>query len=312
MKFLKTLLCGVMATTILTSCSPKEADIGDELKPITMALMKAQDAVPIIIAKEKGYFEEEGLTVNLETFSNARDRDIAFQGSDEIDGALIDLVATAIYNESDIPVIVTSQSVGLFGIMSNDGVKELADIKDKKVIIAKNTAIDYILTQTLKSVGLTDQDVDIEEVPALPTRVELVSNNQADVTIVPEPFVTIGKSSGLSQLSTNIELGVNPFVYVFKKEVLETKSEEVKAFYRAYNKVIDFINENDKSEYVDYIIDAVGYPESFREDLDIPNFPKHKLPSEQEVEDVFSWARERGLLTKELSFSDVTFEIGND
>ena len=298
-----------LGMALIGACSQQSAQ--EELRsPLTMGLMGSLDAVPLIIAKEEGYFEEEGVTVNLESFTSARDRDIAFQGSEEIDGVMFDLVAVGIYNDNGIPVTVTSASDGAIGILANENVQSLEELKGKTVIISRNTAMEYILNVALESVGLTMEDVIIEEVPALPTRLELISNGQADVAIIPDPFFTMGLERGLHSLGTNEDLGVNPFVYVFREEVVNTKQEELKAFYRAYNKAIDFMNNSDESAYIDYVIQTVGYPESLRDDLIIPIFPKHYNPSQQQVEHVLDWAKTKGLVTTDLSFEDVVSRVG--
>ena len=59
---------------------------------LSFGAMGSIDAVPLVIAQEKGYFEEEGLNVNLEIFTAAKDRDAALQAG-ELDGVLADEAA---------------------------------------------------------------------------------------------------------------------------------------------------------------------------------------------------------------------------
>ena len=86
--FLATLT--VMVGLTLTACGSEKTQQPsttqtDETITLNFGAMGSIDAVPLVIAQENGYFKEEGLNVNLEMFTAAKDRDAALQAG-QLDG----------------------------------------------------------------------------------------------------------------------------------------------------------------------------------------------------------------------------------
>ena len=88
-QFLKTAVKGVMATTALGALHPlalRAAGTAVEKPVLKFGFIKLTDCAPLIIAKENGYFDDEGLYVSLEAQANWKillDRVI----TGELDGA---------------------------------------------------------------------------------------------------------------------------------------------------------------------------------------------------------------------------------
>ena len=81
-----------------------------ELKPLAVGLMPDTDSLPFIIAREKGYFDDEGLKVDIQQYKSAMDRDSALQ-SGNLDGAVSDMLAVAFAKSGGFDVKVTSFTV---------------------------------------------------------------------------------------------------------------------------------------------------------------------------------------------------------
>ena len=282
--------------------SNEEIDfIPEEVGSITFATMAALDSFPIFLAYEMGFFDDEGLEVNLMPFFSAPDRDAAFQTTPGIDGLVFDLVALSMYQQGGIDVVAVSSSIGLTSILGGQDVYYLQDLDDRSVLISLNTAMDYILARALESVELTQENVETLLVPPLPVRLEMLVAGQADAAVLPEPFATMAIEEGFSLVTTTWELGINPFAYGFRREVVENRPQDVLAFYRALNRAVEFLNTADREEFIDMIIDVVGYPPHTRDTLAIPAFPYFAPPQLHHVESVLQFSRDRGLLTAELT-----------
>ncbi|MNP21863.1 hypothetical protein D3C76_1145000 [compost metagenome] len=69
---------------------------------------------------------------------------------------------------------------------------------------------------------------------------------------------------------------------------------------------------HDQSEYIDLIIEEVGFPESLKNEIKVPEYLLTNQVNVQDVESAFTWAREKGLLhiniTPEEVISDVAFK----
>lgn len=276
---------------------------------LSLGLLPSIDAIPFIIAHEQGFDQKHGVNLNIQTFKSAKDRDVAFQAG-KIDGLSADLVAISIYNEAGLDVKITSTTFGEFDLLTgNNEIQEVKDLKGKTVILSKNTSTQYTVAMMLKQAGLTEKDINITEVPQIPTRLELLQNNKADAAILPEPFVTMGKASDLRVLSSTKQAQVNPFVLAFPQSVIEAKPEAIRAMYAAYDDAVAYMQSHDQKDYIDLVIKEVGYPETLKDQIEVPAYIPANQVDVKEVESAFAWAREQGLLTKDITPEEVISDV---
>lgn len=284
----------------------------EQLGELNLGMLPSIDAIPFVIAQSQGFDKNHGVNLNIETFKSAKDRDVAFQAG-KIEAISADLVALAIYNEAGLNVKATSTTFGEFDLLTGDAnVKEVKDLKGKTVILSKNTSTQYTVAMMLEQAGLTEDDITVTEVPQIPTRLELLKNNKADAAILPEPFVTMGKAAGLQVLSSTHTAEINPFILAIPQTVIDAKSKEIVAMYQAYNDAVAYMKSHDQSEYIDLIVKEVGYPDTLKEEITVPSYiPANQVDPEQ-VERAFAWAKQKGLLSKDISpqevISDVAFQ----
>lgn len=284
-------------------------DQAEELAELTLGLLPSIDAIPFIIAHEQGFDQKHGVLLDIETFKSAKDRDVAFQAG-KVDGISADLVAISIYNEAGLDVKITSTTFGEFDLLTgNSEIQDVKDLKGKTVILSKNTSTQYTVAMMLKQAGLTEQDIRITEVPQIPTRLELLKNNKADAAILPEPFVTMGQAAGLRILSSTHQANINPFVLAFPQSAIDAKAEAIRAMYAAYDEAVAYMQSHDKADYIDLVIEEVGYPETLKEQIEVPAYIPANQVDVKEVEAAFVWAREQGLLTKDIAPEEVISDV---
>lgn len=281
----------------------------EELAELTLGLLPSIDAIPFVIAHEQGFDQKHGVLLDIETFKSAKDRDVAFQAG-KVDGISADLVAISIYNEAGLDVKITSTTFGEFDLLTgNSEIQDVKDLKGKTVILSKNTSTQYTVAMMLKQAGLTEQDIRITEVPQIPTRLELLKNNKADAAVLPEPFVTMGEAAGLRMLSSTHQANINPFVLAFPQSAIDAKAEAIRAMYAAYDEAVAYMQSHDKADYIDLVIEEVGYPETLKEQIEVPAYIPANQVDVKEVEAAFAWAREQGLLTKDITPEEVISDV---
>ncbi len=336
MKFKKA-LCTVLATTLaltLVACggetteqtTEETTDVATEEtaaeptteepalsgETLTLGIMRSSSQLPLFVARDQGYFEEEGLTVDLQVFNAAKDRDAALQAN-ELDGVISDEVGMAIYQNGGIDMRITSATDGSFILVTapESNILSFEDLKGKSVGISENTAIDYTLDAMLLANGLASTDVERVAIPAMPERLEMLKTGQIDAAVMPNPFADDAIAAGATQLAVADGSEI-PYISVvgFLNGAIEEKGADIAAFHRAYNKAVEYINANDVSMFEDIIINELGYPEAMRGSIVLPEFKATRLPSEEEVNNVFDWSRERGLLSTEITAADVLSDVG--
>ena len=273
--------------------------------------MGSIDAVPFVIAKEQGYFDEEGIDLDLQIFKSAKDRDAALTAG-SLKGVLCDEVAISIHQNQDIDMKITGTTNGSWTLVGgkDSGINSVEDLKGKRIGISENTMIDYLADYIPEVHGINSSDITKVAIPAMPARFEALNNNQIDAAILPAPFNDTAIADGGKEIFTIYNKDFQISVTAFLQNVIDSNPEAIKAFYRAYNKAIGYINSNDISTYEDVIIKTVGYSEDMRGNIETPDFLINYLPAEQNVQEVLDWSKEKGLLTKDITASDVMSDIG--
>lgn len=298
-------------TAAMVACGSEKAEVQTEKTKLTVGVMGSIDAVPLVIAQQNGYFEEEGIDLDLQIFKAAKDRDAALQAG-QLDGVLCDETAISIYQNSDIDMKITGTTNGSWTLVAgkDSGITNLSDLKGKKVGISENTMIEYLADDIALSNGLQVSDIEKVAIPAMPARLEALKNNQIDAAILPAPFNDTAVADGGVEITKIYNKDIMISVTAFLQEVIDKDANAIKGFYNAYNKAIEYINSNDITEYEDIIISTVGYSEDMRGNIVLPEFKTNYLPAEENVQNVLDWSKEKGLLTKDIKAKDVMSDVG--
>ena len=82
----------------------------------------------------------------------------------------------------------------------------------------------------------------------------------------------------------------------------------MEAFYRAYTKAVEDLN-NNPEDYKDLLIENANIPQPIAEDYQIQHYPKPQVPSEEDVNNVLEWMDQKGLLKNRLEYQDLVRDI---
>lgn len=289
----------VMCMFLLTACAK-------ETKTLTVGIMPDLDSIPFIVAKQQGYLDEN---VKLEIYKSPVDRDSAFY-SGNLDGSISDVLAACLAQEGEFPVYITSKTNGRYGIVAgkDTGITSAKMLEGKEIGLSLNTVIEYVTDMMVKEDGGDITLVSKNSVPKIPSRLELLQNNQIPAVAMPEPFITAAGNDGNIIVNTSDQLGVNPGVMLFTKDAVEQKSDELKEFYKAYDKAVEYIKTTDPAEFMPGVIEELGLPETALS-VELPAYETTTLPDEAEVEKAMTWLLDKDMLKSEYSYSDLVKEI---
>lgn len=280
------------------------------LQPITIGLMPDTDSVPFIIAQEKGYFKEEGLEVNLQQYKSAMDRDSALQ-SGNLDGAVSDILAVAFAKSGGFDVKVTSFTDGSYKLIASkdSGIQDVKGLAGKDVSVSRNTIIEYVTDQILAKENMDGDSINKVIIPQIPTRLEMLQNGKLAAATLPEPMASIAVHNGCKYVTGADELGINPGVIMFTAKATDSKKAEIQAMYRAYNKAVAYLNQADRSEYIDLVIEKGGFPPAAKDALKLPKYHEAALPKESDVMDCLSWLKSKNLISESYSYKDLVLDL---
>ena len=307
-KLLTTFMTLAMVGT-MAGCAKTKTEEVKETKKLSFGAMSSIDIVPIVIAKEKGYFEEEGLELDFQLFTAAKDRDAALQAG-ELDGVIADEIAISIYQNSGIDMKITGATNGAWTLVvgKDSGIENLEDLKGKKMAISENTMIDYLSDYIAEENGVNSSEIEKIAIPAMPARLEALRNKQVDAAILPAPFNDTAVADGGKGLADIDNADIMISAIGFLQDQIDNNEEAIKAFFTGYNKAVEYMKNTDIKEYEDIVIKTVGYSEDTKGNLILPELNTNYLPDAEKVQAVFDWSKNNGIIDEDLKAEDVIID----
>jgi aliphatic sulfonates family ABC transporter substrate-binding protein len=187
--------------------------------PVKIRLAIQPGDIQPVIGQELGYFKEEGLDVELVTFSYGPPIIEAFTSKDVDFGLLGDLpVYAGIANGVDATIVATYSTseihIGL-AVRDASNIKKLADLKGKKVSVPFGSNSQPLLYLYLQKAGLSDDQVEIINLSFTDSVTAIVAG-QIDATVISESNLSraLARGNGVSLLETakGFKLFVNPII----------------------------------------------------------------------------------------------------
>ncbi|AEF80463.1 ABC transporter substrate-binding protein [Leadbettera azotonutricia] len=273
--------------------------------PLRVGIMPDADSLPFMVARDEGFFDREGVTVELVNFSNPQERDAAIQAG-RLDGAISDLLSAAFFAAGGFDTKVTSLTDGRYGIVAspNSQIKNLSGLRGKRIGLSANTIIQYTVDAQLEAAGVSMTEYEAVSVPRMPLRLEMVLEGQIEGASLPEPLLTAAAAQGALLLSTTDATGIDAGILLFSKKTLDTRLEAVKAFYRAYDKAAQKINANPDA-YRDYLVEKAGFPAAVKDAYRFVTYRRPTLPAPAQIEQALNWLKTRKLLEAEIRAEDL-------
>ena len=289
--------------TASTSESTSAESVTDQT--LNVGILPAESAIPIILAEEEGFFEDLGLTVEIQSFTSPNDRNVAVQAK-EVDATISDVMTEATFKQNGIDMTITSDILEDFKILASpqSGITEMNDFDGKKVTLVPNFILEYIMDQFAKEESFTYEIVDISSFSA---RSEALLNDQVDGAVYTEPQASMLAQQGAVVLGSSKEAGIKGGTIQFMDNVLEERPQDIEAFYQAYNQAIDYMNEHKATEYAGILSDY-QFPEAMSTYLDSreEDYPYAQVVPEEQFESIISWTKDKGQIDSEYSYDELT------
>ena len=260
-----------MVTAVVVGCKGKEGPKEITLNEVAHSIFYA----PMYVAFEEGYFEEEGLKVNLVNGLGADktmtavlsgDADIGFMGAE---------ASIYVYNEGASDYVVNfaqlTQRAGNF-LVSRDVNEEFTwdNIKGKTVIGGRKGGMPQMVFEyILKKQGIDPtKDLNIIQNIDFGLTAQAFASGEGDYTIEFEPQATALELEGAGKVvaSLGVESGKVPYTaFSAKKSYIEKNPEVIQGFTNAIQKGMEYVNSHTPEEIAKVI--APQFPETENEKL---------------------------------------------
>ena len=284
---------------------------------LRVALLPIPDVLPYHVADVRGYFQEAQLGVEAVPVANPVERDQLMQ-SGHIDGMLTELTTTAYFNRDTLRLKIVSVArspIGgssLFRILASpdSGITSPAALAGVPIGISKNTVIEYITDRLLTAKGLSPAQIVKRSVPVIPERYQLLLQGQLPAATLPEPLANSAIAAGALVVVADRDFAdFSTSVLSFSRQALETKSQAIRAFLRAWDRAAGEINAAPNS-FRQILLSRIRVPPNIRDTYPVPRFPRRQIPTPSQWNDVMQWMANKKLVDRALPYADsVTAEF---
>lgn len=215
-------------------------------QPLKVTLPTWTGYGPLFLAQEKGFFKKHGVSVELSIVEGLAERKQALAGG-KIDGMATaqDVQTTLAAAGTPMNVVwVLDDSFGGDGILVKNGINSPTDLKGKKIAFESGSTSQLLLLTVLKKAGLTEKDVVKVQMSAGDAGAAFAAG-KVDAAVTWEPWLSKGSAAnGKVLVSTKDLPGIILDTIGFRKEVVEKRPNDVKAFVAAMADAMDYWKQN--------------------------------------------------------------------
>ena len=203
------------------------------------------------IAKEKGFFDAEGVKVELEDYADGA------VGKQLIASGRVDMLSltpetVVILKDAAIDikaVAMTDTSEGGDGIIVTQNIKTLADLRGKKVAYEEGSPSHFFLSYLLDKQGMSTKDLQSVNVIAPDAGASFVSGN-VDAAVTWQPWLSKANERAGGHLITDSKTNpILPALVIFRTQTVSERQQDIRAMLRAVFKAREWALANPNEAY---------------------------------------------------------------
>ncbi len=284
---------------------------------VRLGMLPIIDNLPFWVARQKGYFQNEGMVAELISFPSAVERDSAFAAG-RIDAAVGDLLAVAALHDAGIRLKVISVAMGTkagesrFAVLSapDSRIRTPEQLKNVEIAVSLNSIIEYSTDRLLQHKGLKPGEIKKISIPKMPVRLESLLQGTLQAATLPDPLATLAIIKGAHVVADTMKDNVSKTVIIVREKLLGENLPEVKKLIAIYGRAVADINAN-PSGFNDIMAKQARVPLEVLNSTAVKmplKFSAPQLPSRNDVLDVLAWMKERNLLRNPIKYEDLVAE----
>jgi len=214
---------------------------------------------PTFVAREKGFFERNGITVTLEETPNsvAQMTGLA-EGKFDIAITAVDNIVAYAEGQGEAPI---GPQPEFFAFMGSDSgflslvvvpeIKTFAGLKRKTLSVdALTTGYAFVLFDMLRRNGLSQQDYRIETAGGMTQRWQALQERKQIGTLLSTPFSILANEQHFNQLARAVDV-IGPYqgnVGAARRSWAQANRSKVIGFIRGYAQAIDWLYAKDNHD----------------------------------------------------------------
>ncbi len=199
---------------------------------------------PLYVARDKGFFKNHGVDVELIVMEDPKDRFPAML-ADKIDMIASTVDTGILYLKKPDQfkyVVAIDDSDGGDGIVALKDVKSVADLKGKSVAVSEGSVSEFYLNVLLEKAGLKESDLKPVNMAAPEAGAAFVAK-KVDAAVTWEPWLSRGKQTDFGHLlvDSSTTPGLITDVITATSDYVDKHPKETKAVVDAWNEAVAYV-----------------------------------------------------------------------
>jgi len=207
---------------------------------------------PLFLARDMGYFKENGLDIDLQIVEDHA-LAMAAEAAGELDGDAGTIDETLQYRSSEFcfkAVYALDDSHGGDGILAASTVNSIKDLKGMEVGLNEGSVSQFWFNILLKKEGMTEADVKVTNMTADDAAAAFMAD-RIPVAVTWEPHLTLAKNAkkGKVLIDSAATPGIIVDVISLRCDYIEKNPKDVEALVKGLYKANEYIKSNQKEAY---------------------------------------------------------------
>lgn len=228
---------------------------------------------PLYIARDKGFFKQNGVDVDLVVMEDPKERFPTLM-ADRIQmiASTVDTALLYLKRPTDFQYVVAiDDSNGGDGIVAKKDIAGIADLKGKHVGVSEGSVSEFYLNVLLSKAGLKESDLNTVNMTAADAGGAFVAG-RLDAAVTWEPWLSRGKTTTFGHLLTDSSKtpGLITDVLIVKSDWANSHKKDVEAVVKSWNEAVAFYEQH-PDEAISIMAKGVGGwlkdPKDFKETL---------------------------------------------
>lgn len=307
---LVSLLLGLLS---LGSCQEKQ--IIEEHIPLDrcfrIGIVNTRGALPIVMAKERGYYREEGACVEIISFASVAARNQALKEG-MIDAMVADLVSTTLLFAKGEPLSVVAlvsggaEQQGRVAIVASpdSDLQSFSDLQGKELALSEQTLVAFAADKLLQEANISIDAVNFRSVPNISERLQMLLDNKVDAACLPDPMITYAQTKGARVLLDDRESGHCCIVLAVREEMMRKREDVIERVLIAMNRSVVDIN-TQPAYFRRELLQLAGLPVDAKSAVRVCRFSSWRVPTRGQFAEVLAWLHLRRLIFEDVAYEHV-------
>lgn len=228
---------------------------------------------PLYIARDKGFFKQNGVDVDLVLMEDPKERFPTLM-ADRIQmiASTVDTALLYLKKPTDFQYVVAiDDSNGGDGIVAKKDITSIADLKGKRVGVSEGSVSEFYLNVLLTKAGLKESDLSTVNMTAADAGGAFVAG-RLDAAVTWEPWLSRGKVTSFGHLLTDSSKtpGLITDVLIVKSDWAEAHEQDIAAIVKSWDEAVAYYEQH-PDEAIPIMAKGVGGwlkdPKAFKETL---------------------------------------------